>query len=82
MLLLLLLLFAFFFPEESSLRKSFRTVLYYTSSRRALYIQYYCSSQEVNSYEMPLKCKAGNAKVMYFVIEHNSKLLGAGVSDI
>lgn len=42
----------------------------------------YCSSQEVNNYEMPLKCKAGNAKVMYFVTEHNSKLLGVGVSDI
>lgn len=25
---------------------------------------------------MPLKCKAGKAKVMYFVIECNSKLLG------
>lgn len=31
---------------------------------------------------MPLKCKAGNAKVMCFVIEQNSKLLGVEVSDI
>lgn len=48
----------------------------------ALDIQYNRSGQEVNNYEMPLKCRVVRLfKVMYFVTEHNSKLLGAAVCD-